>query len=1113
MKHLLSLLLFLFFLSSQAQQLVINELMASNGTTIADEDGDYEDWIEIYNNDAQPVNLTGYGLSDDAENRFRWVFPHVTIQPGEYLLVWASGKDRNTPGYPLHTNFRISASGEPVSLTKVDGTLLDYVPETQLPRDVSYGRYPNATGAFHYFYQPTPNAANTTTALAELLTLPDFSHEAGFYNSPIDLAISHPNPDISIIYTLDGSEPKPDNMAGKTYPYKNSYPSGDLLTNSFQTHTYHASIPINDRTNEPNKISAISTTRDSNASYLPDSPVKKATVVKARVVQNGIEGPIKTATFFISDSNAFHFNNLPIISMSFNEDDLFDYNNGIYVAGKDFVTNSGGRICGYGNYNRRGRENEKKSYFEFFKNSTRFYNQGVGIRIVGNCSRNLAFKSTRIVARYLYDENNLMNHWFFDHHAPPASLASQQFKRLTMRSPNSYDYAFSGLYHGIFEGILGRIQPAIQFLNGELWGLTLIRDRFDSDHLLYNHGLNPDNIAILKIGYGWDVGQPGQEHMNRVWYISEGNQDDLDDFFDMKDFVVKNDMSNPELYQLANQRIDIESYVNHMILKTFAGDNHYAPEIVFWKARNAENDNLGDGRWRVFVKDFDAATSISNNIIQSFADGTYPRRFGAEIFTSLLKNEDFQTVFINRFADLLNSFLTTQRFDQIINDIFDNISPVWTEIQTGRWNNTRLSNPSRGFDDSHRNNLLNWSNVHPPRQREHIRSFFNIPANQNITLNVSDDKHGHIKINTIDILENTPGIAVNPYPWTGIYFHGIPITVTALPKEGYQFSHWTGASSSSELSISITPTADVSLMAHFVPEPQQSGQIIHYWLMDESMSNNTPLENMATTYTTMVSDGLIEYHSCLAGYPFSENHPNWRKASMERRNSPTSLNYSPDANNGMPYGSFMRGLQIKQPFQDNGRENIVNFSFSTEGYEDIRLTFAVKDEGAAEAIIAEYWDTASNQWTSDFLPNAIYDITPSYKLVEIDFSNVTDAGNNPNFQCRLRFDGTDMTTDNGNRVTFNNISVSSKTTVNSDYTVRQPDKVSYYPNPTTGKLHVSSQKEIQEIIIFNLLGVPVFIHQPNSTSFALDLSHLPAATYLMKVRSSAKNLIFKVSKQ
>jgi len=83
---------------TQSQSVVINEFLASNGNILADEDGDYEDWIELYNPTAEPINLDGYTLTDKPDNPSKWTFPAVTIQPKGFLLIWASGKDRRTPG-------------------------------------------------------------------------------------------------------------------------------------------------------------------------------------------------------------------------------------------------------------------------------------------------------------------------------------------------------------------------------------------------------------------------------------------------------------------------------------------------------------------------------------------------------------------------------------------------------------------------------------------------------------------------------------------------------------------------------------------------------------------------------------------------------------------------------------------------------------------------------------------------------------------------------------------------------------------------------------------------------------------------------------------------------
>src|SRR5690606_123881 len=133
------------------------------------------------------------------------------------LLVWCSDKNRTTPGQPLHTNWKISASGEQILLTNASGTVVDSVTEPVHTEDISYGRLPNGTGPFVFFADVTPNAANAATGYTEVLPEPVFSHSSGFYTSAFNLSITSPVAGASIIYTLDGSEPTPENIGGKTY--------------------------------------------------------------------------------------------------------------------------------------------------------------------------------------------------------------------------------------------------------------------------------------------------------------------------------------------------------------------------------------------------------------------------------------------------------------------------------------------------------------------------------------------------------------------------------------------------------------------------------------------------------------------------------------------------------------------------------------------------------------------------------------------------------------------------------------------------------------------------------------------------------------------------------
>jgi hypothetical protein len=137
------------------QGLTINEFMADNLSTVADQDGEYDDWVEIYNNSDAVISLSGYYLSDD-DNLTRWAFPDTSIPSHGFLIVWVDD-DVNQVG--LHTNFKLSAYGEAVNLSGPGPVLVDSVSYGPQMTDISSGRYPDGTGSFRYMY-PTFAAAN-----------------------------------------------------------------------------------------------------------------------------------------------------------------------------------------------------------------------------------------------------------------------------------------------------------------------------------------------------------------------------------------------------------------------------------------------------------------------------------------------------------------------------------------------------------------------------------------------------------------------------------------------------------------------------------------------------------------------------------------------------------------------------------------------------------------------------------------------------------------------------------------------------------------------------------------------------------------------------------------
>lgn len=388
-QHRLSILFIVFLLPvlcnvsvGFSQDIQINEVLASNNELFSDEDGDFEDWIELYNFGSDPINLEGFGLSDNYDDPYKWVLPDYTIEPGEYLLVWASGKDRvgtpdgwtngiqrlyygdipgsqvsdlvNHPSFPdnpttsnvlhkffeaptniaddygqhvytwitppqtggyrfwiasddgselrlstdesesnaatiasvpgwtsprewnkynvqrseliflqagqryylsalmkeaaggdnlavrwqwpdgnmdeplcashcfikasnIHSNFRLSASGEEVILTSPSGDRLDEVPPRPIPTNRSYGRS-NDGSTWGYFENPTPGRANDATEKAEYADSPAITPNGGVFSNPVLINLEVPE-GTDVFYTTDGSMPSRDNGIRYNAPF------------------------------------------------------------------------------------------------------------------------------------------------------------------------------------------------------------------------------------------------------------------------------------------------------------------------------------------------------------------------------------------------------------------------------------------------------------------------------------------------------------------------------------------------------------------------------------------------------------------------------------------------------------------------------------------------------------------------------------------------------------------------------------------------------------------------------------------------------------------------------------------------------------------------------
>jgi Lamin Tail Domain/CotH kinase protein/Putative Ig domain/PA14 domain/Carbohydrate binding domain len=142
----------------------INEWMADNATTLADPaDGNYEDWLELYNPATNVVDLTGFFLSDTMTNTTHWAIPAGTTIPARgYLLVWADGETgQNSPARTdIHASFSLAKGGEAIALFAPDGTVIDAVTFGPQITDVSQGRFEDGAAPIYFMTNATPRAAN-----------------------------------------------------------------------------------------------------------------------------------------------------------------------------------------------------------------------------------------------------------------------------------------------------------------------------------------------------------------------------------------------------------------------------------------------------------------------------------------------------------------------------------------------------------------------------------------------------------------------------------------------------------------------------------------------------------------------------------------------------------------------------------------------------------------------------------------------------------------------------------------------------------------------------------------------------------------------------------------
>jgi flagellar biosynthesis regulator FlaF len=732
-----------------AQKVALNEIMASNNSILANEDGHYEDWIEIVNYGDVPVNLTGYGLSDDYDNPFRWVFPEITIQPGEFLLVWASNKDRTNPSSTLHMNFAISSSGEEILLSNPDGTRVDELPPIEIPTDMSIGRQPDGTGDWVYFDEPTPGTANTTQSISGLLEPPVLSHSPGFYSEAFELEITHPEEGVTIYYTLDGSTPTKSSLV------------------------YREPIPIYDRTSEPNVLSIIPTNYlDERRGFLPPiSLIPKGTVIRILSVKAGSIPHLSAQSYFVFPEGA-HKHVLPVISVITENENLFGHETGIYVPGATYKEGDNNT----GNYYQRGPEWEREAAFEFFdENGDLGFSQIVGLRVHGGYSRRFSHKSFRVYARSEYGESRINYPVFPDQ-------PYDSYNRLVLRnSGNDQGYTMlrDGVVHQLVEHLNFDTQayrPAVVYINGEYWGIHNIREHYDRHYLGRVYGVDPDKIDLLTGNMA----------------VVEGTESH---YRNLHQFIISNEMARDHNFEYVKTRMDIDNYLDYYAAQVFFANSDWPHNnIDYWRLRTSSNPDAPaghDGRWRWLFYDIDVTFWLVDpptfNMLAWITNetGYLGSRWPNQLFRSLLENESFKYDFINRMADHMNSTFKPERSVNLLNSAAAVIESEIPEY-INRWNFPERFSQWNNYIQQ----IRDFINQRPVLLRQNIIDHFGLSSTSEISVNTSNPEQTIIRVNSLIISPDTPGIPENPFPWTGIYFSGVPVTLHADSYEGIEHQYW-----------------------------------------------------------------------------------------------------------------------------------------------------------------------------------------------------------------------------------------------------------------------------------------------------------------------------------
>ena len=542
------------------RRVVINEICAHNLTGLQDGNGVCSDWIELYNPGTEPVDLSGWTLTDDKDDLGGWIFPTGTMLE-RYFIVFADTADTEDAAGYLHTSFGLKTNGETLYLYDAQGNLIDELKYPKQDFDITYGRaFGNGEDA-GTFATATPGAANPLDFLREKreesLGVVEFSLPAGFYDETIEVSLKSDDPEALIFYTTDGSDPAE---------------NGKLYTEP---------VEIESRAGEPNKYVSIPSRFGLGGSdflksyaydYAPD-PVDKATTITARLYKDGNwSEEISTATYLVGVEP----HTLPVVSVTAEPEELFGPE-GIYVPGTAYYTAL------------QQEEMNKEANFlsgEKIDATVQLLN-GVE-EMVAPAKISVAGQATRT----WFTMKNLSVDWQQSDDATVwAQLLNQDgLQGLSLKGTGNGDWRYfyvDGFWNNYLynEGVGAQYNmPVVLYLEDEYWGVYCARNKKDEDFLAEQYGVNANKVVICSFT------DPDPDNSLVMLYQELQELPDGD-----------------AGWTWIENHFDIESFVSYVIPHLYTNnlDGMRVPNnIVIWKATGGDS-SYADGRWRFLMNDFD----------------------------------------------------------------------------------------------------------------------------------------------------------------------------------------------------------------------------------------------------------------------------------------------------------------------------------------------------------------------------------------------------------------------------------------------------------------------------------------------------------------------------